>query len=355
MQKDTLTGLGFWLLLLFSVSCRNVPVNTQVLTSDAPFSIEAKSRMKAVIQKRTFFNNMPSGSGLEQHNGFFYVIGDDSPFLYTLDKDYNLLDRHALTDTAGFETGRVAKAVKADLEGLTKIEVDGQPCLLMLGSGATPARNQAFVVQMPAAGAAPVVTSYYSLEALYLDLRQNEEVIGDGLLNIEGVAAGAGKLYLLQRAIGSNRNVLITFELQEFIEYLRAGAGASMPAYSLSFFRLPIMGVQEAGFSGAYFYDDKLFFTASIESTTDAVADGTILGSYIGFIPLQQLAADTVATTVAPAGVITRQDGAVYSGKVESLVILESSSRNRRFRILAVTDDDRGNSELLEISLRLQP
>ncbi|TXK37509.1 hypothetical protein FVR03_15345 [Pontibacter qinzhouensis] len=308
--------------------------------------------MKAVIQKRTFYDNIPSGSGLEEHNGVLYIIGDDSPFLYSLDREYNLLERYALTDTSNFSSGRVAKAVKADLEGLTKIEADGLTYLLMLGSGSSPSRNKAFLVEMPSADKAPVITQF-SLDSLYHNMQQNEEIIGNGLLNIEGVAAGGGKLYLLQRALGSNRNVLITFDQQEFMDYLRGDTGGAAPAYNLTFFRLPIMGIQEAGFSGAYFFEDKLFFTASIESTTDAVADGTILGSYIGFIPLQQLSQDAAVATVAPAGVITRPDGAMFTGKAESLVVLESSNRSRRYRILAVTDDDRGNSELLEISLRL--
>ncbi|WP_337069466.1 DUF6929 family protein [Pontibacter sp. 13R65] len=309
--------------------------------------------MRAVIQKKILFDNIPSGSGLEEHNGSFYVIGDDSPYLYRLDQNYHLSERFALSDTSSFASGRVAKAVKADLEGLTKIEADGYTYLLMLGSGSTPARNKAYLVEVPTTATAKPVITEYALDSLYQDMQQNKEIIGDGLLNIEGVASGAGKLYLLQRALGSNRNVLITFEQQEFLDYLQEGGGGSLPTYTLSFFRLPIMGVQEAGFSGAYFYEDKLFFTASIEGTTDAVADGVILGSYIGFIPLQQLSTDSTVATVAPAGVITRQDGAIFTGKAESLVVLESSNRNRRYRILAVTDNDRGNSELLEINLRL--
>ncbi|QCR25113.1 hypothetical protein [Pontibacter sp. SGAir0037] len=336
--------------------------------------------MRASIQNKVFYDKIPSASGLEAVGKYYYVIGDDSPFLYKLDQDFQLVERLVLSDTANFITGRVPKAEKLDLEGMTSFLRNNKHYLLLLGSGSGPMRNSAFLVENAGSPNSNVVVTVHKLEDLYAQI-QSSGALQNAELNIEGVAASNDKLFLLQRGVGDGSNILLSYDLDEFFRFLTynpveqesadsglslsGGAGIgdatenlhvpTFPAPAIHQFHLPILGDLQAGFSGAFVFDEKLFFTASIENTADAVNDGEVLGSYIGYIPLDAIPADDSAIVSVPAAVITRPDGATYIGKVESLVVLEKSGGGRRYRIIAVSDDDRGNSELLEVQLRTRP
>ncbi|WP_018479561.1 DUF6929 family protein [Pontibacter roseus] len=306
--------------------------------------------MKATIEKVLLYDSLPSASGLELLGDQYYVIGDDSPYLYRLDEDYKLLSQVALFDTTGFgATGRIAKSEKPDLESMTLFQYQGKPYLLMLGSGSSPERRKAFLSNICGDSLCREgsTTKEVDLDALYKQL-ETQEVLGESTLNIEGVAAGHGKLYLLQRAIGSGQNVLITFSLGEFIPYLLGESGGRIPKHELAYFRLPELKNLQAGFSGAFVYDDKLFFTASLEDTQDAIGDGEVLGSYVGFIPFREIGKQD--SLEVPATLIVQADGKPYAGKAESLVVKKREGKGR-YRLVVVSDDDKGGSELLEISL----
>ena len=90
-----------------------------------------------------------------------------------------------------------------------------------------------------------------------------------------------------------------------------------------------------AGFSGASVYDDLLFFSASVEKTSDWVNDGEILGSFIGIINL--CAPDEEIKFFSVEGEF----------KIEALMVLEKKKEN--YVLLAMTDNDNGESELLKI------
>ncbi|MDX5419688.1 MAG: hypothetical protein LPK09_10775 [Hymenobacteraceae bacterium] len=307
--------------------------------------------MKASITKILQYDNLPSASGLEMLGNHYYVVGDDSPYLYRLDKSFRLVSQEAIFDTTGFENGRLAKAVKADLESMTLLQHQGKPYLLMMGSGSAPARRKAYLYNIcgdeicqERAGTHGAKT--IDLDALYQQLEEKADTLGGSLLNIEGVAAGHGKLYLLQRAIASGQNVLISYRLSEFIPYLSGEAGTALPKAELSYFRLPQLNNLQAGFSGAYVYDDKLFFTASLEDTNDAYGDGEVLGSYVGYIAFSEIGKQD--TLEIPATLILQSDGKPYTGKAESVVVQKRDGKGR-YRLVVVSDDDQGGSELLEV------
>ncbi len=312
--------------------------------------------MKAAITRHLHFDTLPSASGLEMLGDHYYVVGDDSPYLYRLDKEFRMESQEAIFDTAGFENGRVAKADKADLEGMTLLQHQGKPYLLMMGSGSAPGRRKAYLYNICGddicrEGAGEHGARTIDIDKLYRQLEQKADTLGGTLLNIEGVAAGHGKLYLLQRAIGSGHNVLISYRLSEFIPYLLGEAGGSLPQPELSYFRLPDLNMLQAGFSGAYVYDDKLFFTASLEDTNDAYGDGEVLGSYIGYIPFSWIGKQDPLQV--PATLILQADGKPYTGKAESLVVQKREGKGR-YRLVVVSDDDQGGSELLEVVLSVE-
>jgi hypothetical protein len=312
--------------------------------------------MKATITQQLHYDTLPSASGLEMLGDHYYIVGDDSPYLYRLDKNFRLESQEAIFDTAGFENGRVAKADKADLEGMTLLQHQGKPYLLMMGSGSASARRKAYLYNICGddicrEGAGVHGARTIDVNALYQQLEQKTDTLGGALLNIEGVAAGHGKLYLLQRAIGTGQNVLISYRLSEFIPYLLGETGAQLPEPELSYFRLPDLNMLQAGFSGAYVYDDKLFFTASLEDTSDAYADGEVLGSYIGYIPFTWIGKQDILEV--PATQIVQADGKPYTGKAESLIVQKREGKGR-YRLVVVSDDDMGGSELLEVLLSVE-
>ncbi|WP_116545109.1 DUF6929 family protein [Pontibacter virosus] len=312
--------------------------------------------MKATITQTLHYDNVPSASGLELLGDHYYVVGDDSPYLYRLDKNFRLESQEAIFDTTGFGSGRIAKDEKVDLEGLTLLQHQGKPYLLMMGSGSAPARRKAYLYNICGddicrEGAGGHGAKTVDLDQLYQQLEQEADTLGGSLLNIEGVAAGHGKLYLLQRAIGTGQNVLISYRLSEFIPFLLGETDAQLPQPELSYFRLPGLKDLQAGFSGAYVYDDKLFFTASLENTSDAYADGEVLGSYIGYIPFTWVGKqDTLQIPTTP---ILQADGNPYTGKAESLVVQKREGKGR-YKLVVVSDDDQGGSELFEVMLSME-
>ncbi len=368
--------MGAALAIFFGTSCRQTTEADQAAGTASPVSNNAATHMKATIQNKLFYDTIPSASGLEAAGDFYYVIGDDSPFLYKLDSRFQLIDRLALTDTVGFSTGRVAKADKLDLEGMASFERQGRQYLLLLGSGSSERRNSAFLVELPEPPGSELRLTLHQLDAVYARIQQDNVLVGEGQLNIEGVAVGNGRLFLLQRGVGLGSNVLLSYELEAFYNYLLAspaarsadsrpapaagnltgtatasGEAVAVPVPRQYRFSLPVLGELQAGFSGAFVYDDKLFFTASIEDTQDAINDGDVLGSYIGYMPLNALSEAAEDALPAPATLITFPDNGTYTGKVESLVVLGGSEGAGGYRVVAVSDDDKGNSELLEIVL----
>ena len=305
--------------------------------------------MKATITNKVFYESIPSASGIEVVGDAIFVIGDDSPYLYQLNKKFEQTAKHALADVKGFESGRVAKDEKMDLESIAAFERKGKPYLLILGSGASEARMKAFVVEFSAEGSVDAIVSY-SVEKLYKQLQENEQVVGKGLLNIEGATVENGKLYLMHRAVAKEPNVLLEYDLEEFMNALKGDAAVPKPVvyhYDLS----EIEGYQ-AGFSGADIFDNKLFFTASVEQTEDAIADGEVLGSYLGFIELDAIERSDKATSPHSA-LIVSDNGSTFKGKAESLVVSAGDAPDT-YKVLVVTDDDQGHSELLEVMFKIE-
>ena len=110
-------------------------------------------------------------------------------------------------------------------------------------------------------------------------------------------------------------------------------------------FTLPALDGYVAGFSGATFVAGKLLVTASVEATPDAVADGAVLGSFVGAI-------DLVAPSTATFVRLTWADGRAYLGKVEGLAVRRHFS-STHLELLLVTDDDQGGSTALVANILL--
>ena len=52
--------------------------------------------MQFDVLHQQILRDIPSASGITQHDGFFYVIGDDSPYLFKLNDDLNIVSQFLL-------------------------------------------------------------------------------------------------------------------------------------------------------------------------------------------------------------------------------------------------------------------
>jgi hypothetical protein len=301
----------------------------------------------ATITATQFYKDIPSGSGIEAASDGFYVIGDDTPFLYLLDKGYKQVAKYELFDTANFKNGRIPKPLKPDLESLATFKYKDKSYLFTIGSGSAEVRKKAYLIELPIVSEKPKVR-VIDLKGLFDTLQKNKAIVGEELLNIEGLDFSDDKVYLLQRALNKAGNLVLSFNLSDFTAFLFEDK--PLPAPDLYFVKLPSLQGYQAGFSGAYVLDDKLFFTASVESAPDAIQDGEVLGSYVGYIPLSDLpkATSQDQPVIAKTEKITDKKGKTYMGKVESLVV-EKGDETGKYKVVAISDDDKGHSEILEV------
>jgi hypothetical protein len=300
--------------------------------------------MTTTILSEVVLPRLPSASGVEIIGPTAYVISDDAPFLYMLDAaTLAPAGQVQLFETADFGTGRIPKVSKPDLESMAAIVGPGGAAgLLLCGSGSRPNREIGYFVGLPAAGASaqPRFVQRLDLAPLYAQLRA--QLPPGTTLNIEAAATSATELLLLQRSVDGGPAVLFALPL-EALTHLFEPRWAGPGAVRKLVFELPLLEGYAAGFSGATFVDNKLFVTASVEGTTDAVADGAVLGSFVGVVDM--------AAQKAAFARLTWADSRIYLGKVEGLAVRRTLAPGH-YELLLVTDDDQGGSTALVAEVR---
>lgn len=311
--------------------------------------------MKVTVIKRAPLQNLPSASGIEIIDGVIYIIGDDSPYLYVLDHTLKVIDKVELLEGSDFETGRIPKKVKPDLECMAQLTINNNKYILVMGSGSAENRDKGFLIKLPTKHNKKFVVQALSFTGLYNLLQSNSEIVGDGKLNLEAAATSDQHFILFNRATKKGKNTALYFQLEEFIVYLTENHEV-IPFPVIQNFELPSLKEVPAGFSGASVMDGKLFFTAAVENTSDPVADGEVYGSMVGWIDM--LPADHIrggnveGFSKLKDCVVIEEDRKPYTGKVESITLHEKDS-DKEYVALAITDDDLGGSELLMLQIEL--
>ncbi|MDO7884778.1 DUF6929 family protein [Hymenobacter cheonanensis] len=289
--------------------------------------------------------HLPSASGVEIVGATAYVVSDDAPYLYLLDAaTLAATGRVQLFETTDFGTGRIPKASKPDLESMAAVVgPGGQAGLLLCGSGSRPNRDKGYFVSLPASpGEAATPVQALDLQPLYAQLRAH--LPPGTTLNIEAAATTATELLLLQRSVGGGPALLFGVPLGAVLAHLLGpGMPAPGPARVLPF-ELPGLDGHAAGFSGATYVGGVLLVTASVEATADAVADGVVLGSFVGVVDLDASTASFARLAWA--------DGRAYLGKVEGLAVRRTLDAHT-LELLLVTDDDQGGSTALVAQVQL--
>jgi len=302
--------------------------------------------MEATILRQLDLPDLPSASGVEIVGDTVYIIGDDSPYLYRLNAtDLKPGQPLTLFETAHFSSGRINKAIKADLECLTILTTStGETGLLVCGSGATAARENGFWVPITSANDGVATVYPVTLGGLYAHLRKS---LPKGVtLNLEAVAATTSELLLFQRTVGSAAgNLVFQLPLAATLDYLHHRTTA-LPVVQTIGFQLPTINGKPSGFSGACVYENQLFVTASVEDTADAVLDGEVLGSFVGLLDLKKAAKPVLFAQ------LQLPNNQPYRGKVESVAVRRRLGSNR-YELLLVTDDDQGGSTAVLIEMKV--
>ncbi|MEO8934595.1 MAG: hypothetical protein ABI295_09815 [Xanthomarina sp.] len=279
--------------------------------------------------------NLPSASGIVKHNEDYYVIGDDSPYLFHLDKDFELLSKTLICAPDKLQGNTIPKIYKPDFEAM---EMVSDTEILIFGSGSkSPERDVCILVNI----GDKISYTEYNISLFYNYLR-SMEIMHSHELDIEALAFKGDLLYLFNRG----RNIIFSFLYQDFIAYCQSGINFPIPKTQL--FYLPKINDLEAGFSGATTFKEKpyLIFTASVEDAPNAYDDGDIKGSFMGVIEIKH---NEVSRDFSVKWIPNTQ----FPLKVES-VIIDKVLSDTQTDLVLVTDNDGAPSEIIRVRMTLR-
>lgn len=293
--------------------------------------------MKLQIIKKLKLDGIPSASGIDIFDNKLYIIGDDSPYLYTLDEEYKLIEKTEIFKTEHFSTGRIPKKLKEDLECSTIINYENNNYLLISGSGSQDNRNNAYLIDLTTKE-----TKKFQMKLIYslfLDIYKDVTSI-----NVEAICADNKFIYFFNRGGKNELNIVLRMTLDHLFEYFNT-KNISDFTYILYTCELPSINDISSGFSGATIYDNKMFFTSSVENTDNSIDDGEILGSLISLVDYSNNNFEIIESCYL------LHNNRHLVVKIESISIL--SKEDNKYRALLVTDDDFGGSELIEVIIEI--
>lgn len=302
-----------------------------------PKAKNLESRIK--VEGHVMVNDFPSASGVEYKDKVIYVVGDDSYDLRKYSEDWTLIESLPIMENPQ-NNKRIPKAIKPDYESLCWMN-DQKNILLVLPSGSdSPQRDSCIVFNVDLG----IQIAKKSLAPLYQKIWNKIGTAGNKI-NIEGVVNTGEHIYMFHRG-NLNENIAVKIQISSLIGYLRGfdeGLNTTIDVFS---FDLPKIEGFKAGMSGATFVKElnAIVFTASVEGTTSEIDDGEVLGSFVGLIDLNQSAALKFCSPIV-------KNGDYLTTKLEGVAV--SSVNEQTLSLIAVSDDDKGNSELFRLSLDL--
>lgn len=289
--------------------------------------------MQLTILEQVPLESVPSASGIAVQGKLRYAIGDDSPFLHELDAGLKPLRKIRLSASDDIENGRIKKSRKADLEAMELINGNE---IVVFGSGSrSPQRDLFISIEL---GDNPNILTY-AITEFYAELKALL-AMQDSELNIEAAAFHDGKMLLFNR----REPVIFEFDHEAFMCYL--DHDGPMPQIEAYVVPIPDLGGVASGFSGATVSErtGRLIVTSSVEVTDNAYDDGKVLGSFIGWVPIDQLHRSTSYQFIQ-----IEHEGVPL--KVESVAI-EQELSDEEVQLLLTTDSDGGISTAIRCRLR---
>lgn len=298
-----------------------------------------ESELRATVTEEKVLEGLVSASGIEKKSGNFYVVSDDSPWFYVLDKNYQILRKYLIHDNSYEGVQRIPSELKPDYEAVVEYKW-GSKDLLVFGSGSGSNRKSMVRLDFTSRG---YDVNHYTLEHLY-DQIMEQGNISPEKLNIEGAVSWRDHMVLLNRE--TNQLILIRkYAFERYLKYDPEKQKKKKIDIDFYSFDLPIAGGVQARFSDAMKVkgEHNMVFTATLERRSEAANDGEILGSYVGIIPLKKISSGEMQIARV------MKDGKPYTGKIEGIHVDEVE--DDKLLLNAVTDSDGGKSAFLKIEL----
>lgn len=207
-------------------------------------------------------NGLGAASGIIYLNDNIYLIGDNSGFLYKYGISSKNLLKFPILENA---KENIIKKEKPDFEAITLRDNK----FYIFGSGSTKKREIRVKFDLVNNEA-----STKDVSDLYEKLK-NKANFTDDDLNIEGSFYWNENLYLLNRGNGEFYKNGIFIYNKEFDNVIYKPI------------KLPIINNVETSFTDAIVQENKIYFLACAENTSNTYDDGEIYGSIIGIINIE--------------------------------------------------------------------
>ena len=291
----------------------------------------------------THLKDLSSASGIGNYNKSIYIVGDDSPWLFTLDNNLNIINKTLVSSIDTVLEGRTPKFMKADFEGAEIISDGSNFEIVIISSGSSRhTRDTAHIINISNNG------ENYSknLRPLYEKIKLEADLPVTNEINIEGIAFSEEYVYLAHRG-NVSENLLIEINRNEFLDFIKRIR--SIPDFTIYRYYLPMLNGVSSGFSGICITPDKsgLLFTASLEDTNDEINDGKILGSFVGVIPFAGMPKGEFS-----ASLLLNNDQ-LLEKKLEGISVISNDEKGE-MQIITVCDNDDGTSDVITFIMEIR-
>lgn len=289
-------------------------------------SINSKTSAQAFLQLVTEKTlNFPSASGIEYYNDKLYVFGDNATHLLILSPDYNQADSVLYWKS---NEKVIDKQDKPDIESAMIAEKDNDTVLYGVGSMSD--KKRWLVYEFSLNDLSVKNTHFFDRNKVFKGLDE---------INIEGSTVVNNMVVLCNRANEkTKRNHLLFWNWKD-----------SLVTKEIVLPKTKMM----AGMSGLCYVKEKdlLLFTASEEATNNAVKDGEIGDSFIGWI--NNFSNKMSEQSFTPDGFsrLSSFDKAFTKQKVESVSVEKISGDHLLLHLVA--DNDDGKSKIFKVRLKL--
>ncbi|MBY3787661.1 hypothetical protein HPQ32_04280 [Photobacterium carnosum] len=317
---------------------------TLLVTGCSP-SADSSHSFTFDIANSTINHNLSSGSGMVVNNGKLMVVGDDSPWLFSVNNDFKINTKTLIDQFPVNEQNRINHKIKPDFESMTMVNYLNKPYYLVMGSGSKAVlREQAYL--MPVNGGE---NQKLSLSNLYAQLHKAANFTQQEKINIEGIANTGNEIFIFNRG-NEGKNAIFTINEKELMDYLE-GKIQTLPSLKVYQVQLPKINGVQACFSGADYWKEtnSMVFTASVEGNNESsINDGAIQGSFIGVLPLKALVNKSTINLTTYSQEIKNNGKAVIT-KAESIAI--ENQTNKQANGYIVSDNDNGTSQFFTFTI----
>lgn len=296
------------------------------------------------VQHGSINADLPSGSGMMIADDMIYVVGDDSPYLFQLDPAFKITAQYPLQPVPSGFHGRIAASIKPDYESMGKVEWNRKQWLLIFGSGSGGSfRDNAVLLSLK-----DDESFHYTLEPLYYVLYRASGMSGKQKLNIEGLALSDNQMFIFNRG-NQGENIIFAIDKFEALDFLRGQSDAINSLKTITV-TLPIYQGTRSTFSGADYWPeiDSIVFSASMETSKNAMMDGKVLGSYVGIVPIAKLQYSGKIDLTADM-LLVQNNEKIIPTKIESVAIKQSDEDSVNGYL--VSDNDDGMSQFFTFTL----